>query len=141
MIGTFNMKLYAVEAGYRGDDRGIHGLYATHEEALEKATDVAITRILSGDSATTDITAWEGGNQIETVAPMRDIYVGIVRESKKWRDRKELVFEFDRAEVNEFKAVLRDSPTTGDAICVGTDQVEVLQKITTCMRKDGDWDF
>ena len=135
------MKLYAVEAGYQGDDRGIHGVYATHEEALEKATDVAIARILSGDSAMTDITVWEGGNQMVTVAPMRDIYVGIMRESKKWRDRKELVFEFDRAEVNEFKAVFRDSPTTGDAICVGTDQVEVLQKITACMKKDGDWDF
>ena len=128
------MKLYAIEAGYRGDDRGIHGLYATHEEALEKATDVAITRILSGDSAMTDITAWDGDNSTEEIAPTRDIYVGIVRESKKWRDRKELVFEFDRAEVNEFKAVLRDNPTTGDAICVGTDQVEVLQKITDYMK-------
>ena len=128
------MKLYAIEAGYRGDDRGIHGLYATHEEALEKATDVAITRILSGDSAMTDITAWDGDNSTEEIAPTRDIYVGIVRESKKWRDRKELVFEFDRAEVNEFKAVLKDNPTTGDAICVGTDQVEVLQKITDYMK-------
>lgn len=135
------MKHYVVEAGYQGDDRNIHGVYTTHEEALEKATDVAITRILSGDSAMTDITAWEGGNQIETVAPTRDIYVGIVSDSKKWQNRKELVFEFDRAEVNEFKAVLRDNPTTGDAICVGTDQVEVLQKITTYMKKDGDWDF
>lgn len=135
------MQHYVVEAGYQGDDRGIHGVYATHEEALEKATEVAIARILSGDSAMTDITAWDGGNQIEATAPMRDIYVGIVRESKKWRDRKELVFEFDRAEVNEFDAVLRDNPTTGDAICVGTDQVEVLQKITTYMKKDIDWDF
>ena len=128
------MKLYAIEAGYRGDDRGIHGLYATHEEALEKATDVAITRILSGDSAMTDITAWDGDNSTEEIAPTRDIYVGIVSDSKKWQNRKELVFEFDRAEVNEFKAVLRDNPTTGDATCVGTDQVEVLQKITDYMK-------
>lgn len=135
------MKHYVVEAGYQGDDRNIHGVYATLEEALEKATEVTITRILSGDSAVTDITAWDGDNSTEEIAPTRDIYVGIVGESKKWQNRKELVFEFDRAEVNEFKAVLRDNPTTGDAICVGTDQVEVLQKITDYMRKDSDWDF
>ena len=134
MTGTFNMKHYVVEAGYQGDDRNIHGVYTTLEEALAKATEVAIARILSGDSAMTDITAWDGDKRTEEIAPMRDIYVGIVRPSKKWRDSKELVFEFDRAEVNEFKAVLKDNPTTGDAICVGTDQVEVLQKITDYMK-------
>lgn len=135
------MQHYVVEAGYQGDDRGIHGVYTTLEEALEKATEAAITRILGGGFAMTDITAWDGDKPTAAIAPMRDIYVGIVSESKKWRDRKELVFEFDRAEVNEFDAVLRDNPTTGDAICVGTDQVEVLQKITTYMKKDIDWDF
>lgn len=135
------MKHYVVEAGWRGDDRDIHGVYTTLEEALEKATEVAIARILSSDSAVADITAWDGDKRTEEIAPMRDIYVGVVRPSKKWRDRKELVFEFNRAGVNEFGAVLRDNPTTGDAICVGTDQVEVLQKITDYMRKDSDRDF
>lgn len=128
------MKHYVVEAGYQGDDRNIHGVYTTLEEALAKATEVTITRILSGDPAVTDITAWDGDKRTEEIAPTRDIYVGIVSDSKKWRDRKELVFEFDRAGVNEFEAVLRDNPTTGDAICVGTDQVEVLQKITDYMK-------
>ena len=128
------MKLYVVEAGYQGDDRGIHGVYATHEDALKKSTEVAIARILSGDSAMTDLTAWDGDKRTEEIDTMRDIYVGIVSDSKKWQNRKELVFEFDRAPVNEFDAVLRDNPTTGDAICVGTDQVEVLKKITDYMK-------
>lgn len=128
------MKHYVVEAGYHHEDRQIQGVYSNLEEALDKATQVAKGRALSRESLMTDIVLWEKDLIHATGLSERYIHIGILRESKTRRGAKEIVFEFDSAPVNEFEAVLKDNPTTGDAICVGTDQVEVLQKITDYMK-------